>query len=61
MLIIGLIPIGGIIISTIFWGIIHLIKPNIEAPKKLITSIVVIIFILLPSITSMTISVFNCS
>lgn len=60
MIIACVFPIICIAAACVFWAIYRLIKRNGEALTHLITSIIIIIFIALPTITSITFSIYNC-
>lgn len=60
MVVITLFPLGCILLICIVWGILFTLKKNINAQMNLIVSIIIIIFITLPPITSITMTLFNC-
>jgi hypothetical protein len=47
-------------VAFIFWGIWRMFRRHSNAWTNLITSVIIIIFICLPSITSLTFSIYNC-
>lgn len=55
-----LFPLACIVIVALFWGIVHLFRKNIKAMTKLVTSIIILIFITLPTVTTITFSIYNC-
>ena len=60
---IALVPIIGAILALIAWTIIGLIKKNLKhyLSNELITSIIVIDFLIHPTITTVMFSVFSCT
>ncbi|CDW85403.1 UNKNOWN [Stylonychia lemnae] len=60
MVIACMFPLIAISLTFIFWSIIKLIRRNIQAFTHLITSVIIVIFISLPPVTSITFSIFNC-
>lgn len=61
MIIACLFPIICIAVVLLFWMVIKLFRPRSQAMTNLITSIIIVIFISLPPITSITFAIYNCS
>ena len=53
-------PLICIAVVSLFWGIVHLVRKNAKALTKLVTSIIILIFITLPPITTITFAIYNC-
>eukprot|EP00347_Sterkiella_histriomuscorum_P017693 403348360 len=60
MVIACIFPIIAISAALLFWLIWKLIRRNTKVVTNLITSIIIVIFISLPPITSITFAIFNC-
>lgn len=60
MIIACMFPLICIVAAILFWSIVRVFRRNSEAMTKLVTSIIIIIFIALPTITSITFSIYNC-
>lgn len=46
--------------ATILWLVAGLIRRTLEVKRNIIISIIVLIFLFLPSISSITMSIYNC-
>jgi hypothetical protein len=61
LLVVTSVPLGIVLFSACFWGLLSLIKRNLKYLKyELVNSIVVLFFIAHPSIVRVTFDVFNC-
>jgi hypothetical protein len=60
MIVACLLPLGCIILIAIFWLIFGLCRRRSRAKQHLIISVIVLIFVCLPSIVTITFSIFNC-
>jgi ABC-type phosphate transport system permease subunit len=53
-------PAVCIAIVALFWFLYGYFKKNSDATKKLITSIIILIFMTLPTVTTITFAIYNC-
>ena len=53
-------PLICIVAVTLFWGVVHLLKRSYNAVTKLVSSIIILIFMTLPTITTITFAIYNC-
>jgi hypothetical protein len=60
MIIACLFPLICIVCTMIFWLLVRIFVRNQKALTHLITSVIIVIFISLPTITSITFSIYNC-
>jgi hypothetical protein len=60
MIVACLLPLGCIVLICIFWPLAALIRKSIRAKQNLMVSVIVLIFVTLPSITTVTFAIFNC-
>lgn len=60
MILICLFPVVAILIIIAFWAILYVLKRNNSTKTNLVVSITILIFITLPSISSITLSIYNC-
>ena len=60
MILSAVILLAAIIFTIAFWGIIALITKRFKAKQNIIISVIVLIFLFLPSISSITMSIYSC-
>lgn len=56
-----LLPVLLLLFAVVLWGLIKLVTKMRAIPHKIVTSMVIIIFVLHPSLTKVTFSIFSCS
>ena len=54
------IPLMGILIFAIFWLAAKAVKRSINFVNNFIVSVIVLIFVLMPAVTTVAFSIFNC-
>mmetsp|Transcript_7339 Transcript_7339/g.6561 ORF Transcript_7339/g.6561 Transcript_7339/m.6561 type:complete len:84 (-) Transcript_7339:1540-1791(-) len=52
--------VGAIILAIIVWALAGLVKKTLTVKRNMIISTIVLIFLFLPSISSITMSIYNC-
>ncbi len=53
-------PFMGIFLVSVFWGVLHYFNKSTQTLNKLTMSIIILVFMTLPAVTSITFAIYNC-